>query len=501
MRINILKPIFSNFHLPERQYLIPALGFYVSVIALAILYGLLATINNAIFIALGAGFLIGMALLFSPRWNIWLVLILGLFVAGLLPLYLSAFSSKAAWGVSLLGFIVLASALLRLITHPECSKNTPAFIWLTLAFMLYAIFDSLLQWNSAGEIVTGFKRYFQAFGLIFIFSWLLINAKEIQRWQKLVLFVALVQLPFAVYQLIVYVPMRESVSAYTPGLVPIDVVSGTFGATPLGGGNNAQMATFLLIAFAFLVARKREGALSTKRLLGLGIIILAPIFLGETKITVVLLPLIFLVLYRKELIAKPHKAIIGGAIVTLLTVGAGYSYLQIMQKDLHEGIETTLSYNFYEQGYGGFALNRTTVLSFWAQQQEKHGPVSIMFGNGLGSAHEGTRGHIAQHYSGYGVGLTAASTLLWELGIIGTLLFLSIFVYAWRCANQIQKRTIDPIIKADTQGIQVALAVFAFYLIYRSSLLDLLSFQIIFALILGYLAWLHNNVEKEQTGE
>ena len=46
-------------------------------------------------------------------------------------------------------------------------------------------------------------------------------------------------------------------------------------------------------------------------------------------------------------------------------------------------------------------------------------------------------------------------------------------------------------IRADAAAIQVALALFAFYIFYRIGMLEILSFQVIFALLLGYLGWLH----------
>ena len=45
--------------------------------------------------------------------------------------------------------------------------------------------------------------------------------------------------------------------------------------------------------------------------------------------------------------------------------------------------------------------------------------------------------------------------------------------------------------RADVAAIQAALALFAVYLFFRSSLLENLSFQIVFVVLLGYLARLH----------
>jgi hypothetical protein len=94
-------------------------------------------------------------------------------------------------------------------------------------------------------------------------------------------------------------------------------------------------------------------------------------------------------------------------------------------------------------------------------------------------------------YPSYGIGLTVASTLLWDLGVLGLLLFLSILVLAWRTAGRLRQETTEPLVRADVAAIQVALPLFGFFIFYKPSLLETLSFQIVFAALLGYLAWMH----------
>jgi hypothetical protein len=49
------------------------------------------------------------------------------------------------------------------------------------------------------------------------------------------------------------------------------------------------------------------------------------------------------------------------------------------------------------------------------------------------------------------------------------------------------------VVRADAAAIQAALPMFGFFLFYKLSLLETLSIQIVFAALLGYLAWLHRN--------
>ncbi|WP_305646926.1 hypothetical protein [Nitrosomonas sp.] len=462
--------------------------FYIIVFAsvlMAMLFGLFAVTANPIIISLAIALLAGTILLARPAWIVWMTLLLGLLVVGTLPLHFDFIASKAAWGVSLLGFFLMFIAFLGSATSPNRLKDTPVFIWVALGFLVYALLNSLIQWHSAGEFLGGFKRYFQMWGLLFALCWLTFDEKNIHRWRVFFLIAALLQLPFALYELIVFVPQLRS----TWGMAAVDVVAGTFGANMDGGGASGEMAIFLIIMLAFLLTRRMEKLLSAAHLMLLIPFLLTPLLLGETKSVVIMLPLMFFILYRHEMFVRFHYWLMGFVVVIFLSVATGFYYLSLSDRSIDKQLEATIDYNLKERGYGEVYLNRTTVITFWFKQQGAHDPVSLMFGNGLGSSN--VAGHIAKRYTGSGIGLTAASTLLWEMGLFGFGLFIAILVFAWRCALRLQRESTVPLVRADACAIQAALALFAFLLFYRVSLLELTSIQVVFAALLGYLAWLH----------
>jgi hypothetical protein len=358
--------------------------------------------------------------------------------------------------------------------------------------VLEAVFATAVQWYSAGEFAAGFKRYFQAYGLFFALVTLAFAREEFLRWQKLLLGIALLQLPFAVYEFFVLVPLRGGLEA---GGEATDVVAGTLGANMEGGSANAEMATFLLIVLAFLIARWREGLMGATRLVVLGLGCLLPLGLGETKIVVLMLPLMGMVLLRRDFMKAPFRYLPGLVVLGLFTALLGYIYLTVMlDSTLEEAVEDTLRYNVQEQGYGLNYLNRTTVLSFWWSLQGWHDPVGLLFGHGLGSSFWGSNnpviGHIAMRYPMYGINLTTASTLLWDTGLFGLVLYLAVFTTAWVAANRLWVETKDPATRADVLAIQAAIALFVLHVIYRNSLVNLLPFELIVAAVLGYLGFL-----------
>lgn len=462
-------------------------------IPFALFFGLVAVSANPLLIGFAVALILGMAFLFRPAWIVWLILIFGLLIIGILPLYIhEGFAARSAWSISILGFFLMCVAFLKLLATPDMYKVTPAFIWLSLLFFGYAVLSTFANWHSAGEFFGGAKRYFQMWGFIFALCWLTLDVQAIQRWQKFILCVALVQLPLAVYQLMTWVPLRESIKNAYPNMVPIDVVAGTFGSSITGGGASAEMAVFLIIILGFLLARRMESVLSPGYFAVLTPVIIAPLFLGETKAVLVMLPLMYLVLNRRKIFTQLRAWLLSFAAIMLITIIAGYAYLSFMpEKNREELIADTIEYNFQDKGYGGYALNRTTTIIFWMQRQQASDPAALVFGNGLGASHTATNGHIAAQYPRYGIDLTAVPALLWDLGVAGLILFLIIFLSAWRCANQLIRQSGNAVVRADAVAIQAALALFAFYLFYRNSILELLSFQIIFTILLGYLAWLY----------
>ena len=141
--------------------------------------------------------------------------------------------------------------------------------------------------------MSGIKRYFHVIGVMFAFAWLAFTNEQIRRWRIYFLIVALAQLPWAIYELLKLVPIRESFAASIPGLVPIDIVAGTFGANLYGGGASAEMATYLIMVMAFLLARFSTNILTFKKILLLLPIVMVPLFIGETKVVVLLFPLMY----------------------------------------------------------------------------------------------------------------------------------------------------------------------------------------------------------------
>lgn len=458
----------------------------------AVLFGLLATTASPMLIGLGVGLVGGAILLAIPKFSISMLLTTGLLMGALVSFSGPVFG-KLPWALSLLGMLLLVPVFLNLVKARR--PSVPPFVWIALAFIIYAVLATVLNWDSFPEFIAGFKRYFQVFGLMLALAVLPLTYPDFRRWQTVLLVMALMQFPFALYELLVLVPQRGGVesASYTT-----DVVAGTFGANLEGGSPSATMALFLLITFGFLFSRWRNGLVSTAQLAVTSLFLLLPLGMGETKIAMVMLPLVWLVLVRHDVGRSPVKYLPVLLSGLLLTAILGYIYVElIMESTLADVLESTISYNFAEAGYASYYLNRTTVLSFWWSQQGLHDPVGFFFGNGLGSSFLGQiSGHIGMRYPYHGVNLTAASTILWDLGIVGLGLFVAIFVSAWRAASRLYLQTSDLRIKADLLAIQASIALFMLFIVYSQDIVNLIAMEIIYSAVLGYLAFLYSSNRK-----
>lgn len=458
----------------------------------SILFALIAITAEPLPVAFAIAVLLGVPLLFKPDWLVSIIVAAGLLVVGIVPLWAEGPGAKAVWGVSLMGIALLAVSLFVGLTRRSATRDTPAFVWVMLAFLAYVVLNSVIQFYSLFEFVGGFKRYFQMTGLIFALAWLSFDEGMIRWWRRLFLGIALVQLPFSLYERIVWVPFREGIRSAFPGMVPIDVVGGTLGASRTSGGASGEMAFFLILAGLFLLSRLTERQLPTKRFLMALPLILGPLFLGEVKAVVVMLPLALFVFFRHEIFRRPHYALLGLMVGGALTVAAGLALVQNMKsRSADNFIDKTISYNFEDKGYGGYVLNRTTALTFWAKEQGLYDPVSLVLGNGMSASHASSGGHLTTNrYAGMGIGLTGASTLLWDTGAIGTTLFFLVHLLVWNAAGRLRKQSSEVWVRADAYAIQAAMPLFVFFVFYHLGVLEQMGIQIVFCSMLGYLAWL-----------
>lgn len=476
---------------PGRRIGTPARAIWVSVgmLFIAVLSGLVISTGSPILMAAVVGPLFGFLMLTQWRLCFWTVVVGFLVINGPIQQFAPSLG-KVTWAFSAVSLLLLALAAVQLFAPEDAESPPPSpLAWLVLTLLAYVLVSSAFVTSYPAEVMAGFKRYFQTWGVFFAMAVLPFMVKDLRQTYRAMVWVAVLHVPFSLYQFFVVVPNRGVVSA-----AAFDAVAGVFEGSATGGGASGVMALFMVVAVVAVIRLWLAERIDLWRML-LGLAVFgAPLALGETKVVVVVLPVTLLVAMRGYFGRARALAIF--AVVVLATLALAVRYISLNEvngADFQKALDNSLAYNFGSVGYDGRGgLNRSTVLSFWASKHGFHDPVGTLLGHGLGASYAGTNaffpGHLNFTYPFLAIDLTTVSTILWDLGLLGLLLYLSLYVAAWRSLQQ-GIRAFEGSELADWFRLgEISLVVCVIALPYNNSIISFGSHGTVFALTLGVCA-------------
>lgn len=476
-----------------------------SFVALTMVLAIITAIATA-FIGVAAGLaigvvLIGCALLTSPRATVWVTLIGGLGIAGLVELYLPDFKA-IRW---VFAFLSICLAIISFSKWLGSQKKTTKMIpganglALSLALFVLAVFLSVI----AGRLpiidaVVGLKNYFQMWGLMLALAWLGYRPVDARRFINFLGVLALVQMPFVLHEFFVLVPQRSGAIDAAHNIVAVDIVAGTFGGSMTGGGRSANLAFLAAIAVTLFFAQWKSGLRSLKTTIIFSAFAFAPILLNEAKIALVLLPIGMFLLFKKTITRRPITWLLCATTLAggLALVIIGYANLPgadgQQTQSIGRYLDSNISYNLGEKGYGSSVLNRSTVYSYWLSQHiHSEDIIETIFGHGPGFSNSTSinRGDNPEtsRYVGYAIGLTGVSSLLWDTGLLGTSLFSLILVMAYRLAENLRKQCEDTAMEPTATTAKIGIFMLGVSLVHNDYITFDVGFQSMLALLLGCL--------------
>lgn len=180
-----------------------------------------------------------------------------------------------------LSFIVLLIIAVRLAISKSMAI-TPKYVVLGFLVGLHVLAGLILNSVSPGTIVTGIRPYLKwlpIFILPMVYSF---SERDIGKQLKLILGLSLIQVPVAVYQRFVQYK----------GAPTGDVVTGT-----LGDGASGALSILMLSAIAILIPHYLSGRIRFKTFSFLLCLLFIPTMINETKVTLILAPIAFVVPY------------------------------------------------------------------------------------------------------------------------------------------------------------------------------------------------------------
>jgi hypothetical protein len=482
-----------------RAWLVTSVAVMLLAIVLLIVGGLLA-LNGYVYVIGILGLVGAVALIAFPTVALWLTIVFSLAVVGLVELYLPAFKI-VRWVVPVLGGAALLAVVLRAANRDRREEalgaNARAVLLAALAFGIVALASTLIGRTSLSTSAAGLKGYFQVLSLLFAFAFFPFERDQLLRFPKFLVVLALLQLPFVLHQFFVLVPLRSGAGAAALGIVAVDIVAGTFGGIMSGGGRSPALAFLAAICATLVWGQWKQGTRTLRSALVMSIALILPLFLNETKLIIVYVPLAMLFVFREMLVKRPLRFLVAmGVMFSLVaSVLVGYTLLPGAASQRKASVsvlyEDAVAYNLGSKGYGNAVLNRRTVYSHWWREHAfRSDYVHALIGHGPGQSSSlsliASNTLASQKYPKYFIGITGLSTLLWEVGLLGVGVALLLLWRAYGMCRSVAESVAGTAHEPMARAAQVSVVLVAVSLLHNNYFATDMIFQTLMFLMIGY---------------
>lgn len=445
-----------------------------------------------------AALIVSPAILFaSLRSVVYGLIVLSFVVSG--SLFFFAGMSFANW----VPYLLCAALSIRVVTmraatngfrgHDKLEGGTPPFFSVLFAFFLLVVIASFLNKTSVGFAILAFKNFF----VMWIPAFLLSKESTFeQQWRgvwKLLLGIAILQLPVAVVQRIHQFGGRAA-----SGL-NWDSIVGTFGGDPDGGGLSGAMGLFLVFATLLAGSMWRNRQLTGNMFTLVAVSAFIVIGLAEVKAALLLFPIAFLFLFRDMIKKRPLLFVLGSfmAVAVFMIMLFAYYRMYVGKEGIDHGFVDTLVpkfANFFDPNFADRhtgEVGRIPALFFWWAGNSSdmfsvafgHGPMAVRISSVFGA------GSIIAA-SPFNVGMYSLPVFLWELGTMATASFLLSLALATVTALRLSKNNaVPPDHRAALSAGSFAIFMVALFMPYNRDLIDSSAIQLLLALLFAHTAY------------
>jgi len=337
------------------------------------------------------------------------LLIVGLFILDWLFLKHGIGIRQMTWLPEFISILIAISLPFRTAIKKEGSVPIKYFFLLFLYLAHIGsgfLFNDVTGWTMLSGLRI-YTKFIPIFLVVIIFP---LTEQEFKKIVLLVFVLAMVQFPVVLWQR--FVSYATSLSG--------DPMGGTLGHSASG-----VLSIFLLIILSFLVAFYFKEQISLPKFLIALALAFIPTTLNETKITFLLLPVAFV--FSAFFIKAKRQTIFRVMLVLCVFVVSFFVFRGIYNYyyNLRYGysIETFLAMPGRVQRYNSTRIDPMKYAFVYGMKDFRF----VVFGHGAGNVSEGfTRklnGKYVQEGIYYGVGDVSFTKMIWELGLLGTILF------------------------------------------------------------------------------
>lgn len=371
------------------------------------------------------------------------------FNLGIIPRYLTLIPELfSVWVLIMLLFLAA--------TNKSVAIKTRYIIFFSI-FFLHILIGILLNLVPPGTIIAGLRVYFKCIPFFLLPAVYNFSDKQIENQIKFLLILALFQFPVAIYQKLV-----ES-----RGVLSGDAVRGTL-------NTSSTLSIFLVCTIAILLAFFYKKKIRRLTFLAVLFLLFLPTTLNETKGTLILLPIALIVpsCFIPGIKTKIKKMLgVSAVFIVLISIfipvydhymrprwGHGIIDIYTTREKLENSLlPSTSSHDIYRVGRIDSILFAFTMLS--------EDPFKLWFGVGIGNASDSFLKGFSGEYAKYAYLIVGAmSNLLWEIGILGVILFLLFCYLAFNDARKIcGGEDISGAVALGWTGVVAVLVVSLFY--------------------------------------
>jgi hypothetical protein len=328
--------------------------------------------------------------------------------------------------------IAMVIVLGRLMAGARAQLESRYVVFLA-ALLIVIVVGFVIQDMSTGAMVAGLRSHlkFIPFFLLAIVARFSPRDLRSQLWVLLALF--LIQAPLAVYQrFFEYAHMMQTG----------DVVRGM-------AATSSALSMLMMCGVAAVVSLYMRGKLRLPTTIIMVGLLVLPATLNETKATLFLLPMAVIVpvlfMPKGSRARRRLVPIVGMGAVAMVAFIAVYDYL-IQYSTAGEpisqffGDESALLYLSADEEAN--YIGRFDSIEF-ALQGIGGDPLTAAFGLGAGNVSTSFLpqfdGEYAAYYDRFGVGMTQITNLLWQVGFVGLLIYLSFYWFVLRDAYELAR--------------------------------------------------------------
>ncbi len=479
------------------------LRIYLSVATLALIGGGIASLGSPIAVGLFLSMLVLAMLLLLPLHLVWISLIFSFVIGGVLEFSFGV--GQANWLASIICTAVFGVAVAsRLTKHRSYSathNDQTSIFPLIWAYVLALSVSSLTSGASFVQTIVGIRNYIPFIGICLALAYCDFSERQVRGLIWGVIVVALIQWPFCLYQHLFIAPMRaHSLAAVGGGA---ESIVGTFGGNPLGGGYTGEMAIFLVIALGMVLSLWRASQVRFWLFLVTGLSAFLCIGLAETKVVIVITPLIFGIILWDEIKKSPSRIISFVALCSLFVGGIAAIYAWRYWSPSGDFFHA-FTYSFDPKFMvDRFHRGRVGTIVHWYMSNVATGDLfHTLFGYGMASTLESSRvmgvGNAVRKF-GVGLDAHAMSKLLWDGGTVAFVIFVTLILRSIFIIRGLLRLDIVPpwhasVLRAFFAGLICCLAIMP----YQDSILAGPPMQFLFWFIVGYVEYWRIQVTLHQ---